>query len=54
MGGTGLLNRYNVKCSERVNQEDKAQDDPNDLERLAFDEHSNQVINEIENECRDK
>jgi hypothetical protein len=54
MGGTGFLNRDDMKGSKRINQEDKAQDDSDDVESLSLNEHSNQVINEIENECRDK
>ena len=34
------LNRRDVEGAERAEQEDKAQDKSNDLERLAFDEHA--------------
>jgi hypothetical protein len=43
-----------MKCPERVEEEDKAQNDPNDLERLAFDEHADDVVNDIEDKSRDK
>jgi hypothetical protein len=53
-GGTGLLNRYDVKCAKSINQEDKAQDDSDDVKSLSLNEQSHQVINEIQNECGDK
>jgi hypothetical protein len=54
IAGRRLLYRYEVKGAERIEQEDKAQDNSNDIERLAFDEHAYDVKDEIEDESCDK
>jgi hypothetical protein len=43
-----------MKGAERVEQEDKAEYDSDDPERLAFDEHAHDVINEVQDKSRDQ
>ena len=54
VGGSSASDGDDVQCAERVEQEDQAEDDANDFERLAFDEHAHNVIDDIEDESGDK
>ena len=54
MAWVAYLDRNHVKSTQRVEQEDQPQNDPNNLERLALDEHAHNVINNIEDESRDE
>ena len=40
--------RNDVKRPQSVNQKEKTEDNPDDLQRLAFDEHAHDVINYVE------
>jgi hypothetical protein len=44
------LYRDNVKRTERVEQKDQAEDDADNFKRLSFDEHPDDIINDIEDE----
>ena len=42
-----------MKGAERVEQKDEPEDDPDDLERLAFDEHAHDVKDDVKDETGD-
>ena len=47
------LNCHHVKGPKRVEEEDQAQDEHNDIERRAFDEHTDNVVDDVEDESGD-
>jgi hypothetical protein len=49
-----VLDCHDVKGAKPVEQKDQSQDNSDDIEQLAFDEHAHDVVNDIEDEPRDK
>jgi hypothetical protein len=43
-------NRSHVERTQSINQKENPEDDPDDLQRLAFDKHAHDVIDDVEDE----
>jgi hypothetical protein len=46
--------RNDVKRTQGINQKEKTENNPDDLQKLAFDEHAHDVIDDVEDKPRNE